>query len=184
MGPADSRRRRFALMFSCTRWVPPTSTGLPDHWRNLSVRAVPNHPGRPGGCTRPLLHPRFKASSPWGAWPPATWRFKAESGSLALRLAPSPREASPAGLLRRLLPWLHVNGQFPWRPPFRSQDRPGLAWRTRLRRFHTQQDFSPPNGRPPVHSEPIGVAGLHPVEFQQRTIRDMVNSSVRRSRTN
>ena len=89
MGPADSRRCRGALMSSCTRWVPPTSTGLPDHWLTLSVRAVPNHPGRPGDCTCPLLRHRYKASSTWGAWPPATWRFEAESGSLALRLAPS-----------------------------------------------------------------------------------------------
>ncbi len=41
-------------------------------------------------------------------------RNEAESGSLALRLTPSPREASPAGLLRRMLAGLHVNGQFTW----------------------------------------------------------------------
>ena len=77
------------LCLRAPRWVPPTSTGLPDHWLTLSVRAVPPHPGRPGDCTCPLLRHRYKASSTWGAWPPATWRFEAESGSLALRLAPS-----------------------------------------------------------------------------------------------
>ena len=94
--PADAAVH---LCLRAPRWVPPTSTGLPDHWLNLSVRAVPNHPGRPGGCTCPLLHRRFKASSTWGAWPPATWRFEAESGSLALRLAPSPTESPAVGSL-------------------------------------------------------------------------------------
>ena len=85
-------------MSSGPRWVPPPGTGLPDHWLNLSVRAVPNHPGRPGGCPRPLLRLRFTASSPLGAWPPAIWRFEAESGSLALRLAPSPRGVPGRGI--------------------------------------------------------------------------------------
>jgi hypothetical protein len=35
-------------------------------------------------------------------------RNEAESGSLVLRLAGSPREASPGGLLRRSLAWLPV----------------------------------------------------------------------------
>ena len=93
--PADAAGH---LCLRAPRWVPPTPTGLPDHWRNLSVRAVPTHPGRPGGCICPLLRPRFKASSTWGAWPPATWRFEAESGSRALRLAPSPRGVPSRGI--------------------------------------------------------------------------------------
>ncbi len=46
-----------------------TPPGLPGSSTDLSPRAVPNHPGEPGGCSRPLLHHRWQASSRMAAWP-------------------------------------------------------------------------------------------------------------------
>ena len=47
-----------------------TSRGLPGSWlADLSPCAVPNHPGEPGGCSRPLLHHRLQASSRMAVWP-------------------------------------------------------------------------------------------------------------------
>jgi len=39
-----------------------TSPGLPGSSTNLYLRAVPNHPGKPGGCLHPFLLHRFQAS--------------------------------------------------------------------------------------------------------------------------
>src|SRR4029077_7311693 len=70
--------------------------------------AAPSHPEESGDCFCPLLHRRFQVSSFSGRL--ATLfllRNEAETGSLVLRLACSPRKASPALLppptLARLL---------------------------------------------------------------------------------
>ena len=49
---------------------PTTRPGLPGPSTALSLRAVPSHPGGPGGCMRPLLHRRQQASSSLEDWPP------------------------------------------------------------------------------------------------------------------
>jgi len=49
----------------------PTLRDLPGSSTDLSTRAVPNHPGRPDGCSCLLLpHRRFQASSCAEDWPP------------------------------------------------------------------------------------------------------------------
>ena len=48
---------------------PATPPGLPGSSTDLSPCAVPNHPGEPGGCSRPLLHHRCQASSRMADWP-------------------------------------------------------------------------------------------------------------------
>jgi hypothetical protein len=63
--------------------------GLPGSSTDLSARALPNHPGRLGRCSRSLLPCRWQASPNLGGWPPPYKCNEAESGSLALGLAPS-----------------------------------------------------------------------------------------------
>jgi hypothetical protein len=72
--------------------------GLPSPQTILSTRAVSNHPGRPScSLSFGLFCSRFQTSPIREGWPPATLCNEAESSSLALRLASSPREASTAG---------------------------------------------------------------------------------------
>ena len=66
-----------------------TAPGLPGSSTDLSARALPNHPGRLGRCSRSLLPCRWQASPNLGGWPPPDKCNEAESGSLALGLAPS-----------------------------------------------------------------------------------------------
>jgi hypothetical protein len=95
--------------------------------RGVGANSVDPHPAGPPrflGRSVPARRPQPPPESPMGAraryFPtgvrlPHLWqsgrsqqRNEAESGSLALRLACSPREASPAGLLRPTLAWLPV----------------------------------------------------------------------------
>jgi hypothetical protein len=82
MSPADSRRSDPRLMPSPRALGSTQTTGSPRLLTNPSARADPNHPGRSNGCVRPLLRHRLQASSSWEAWPPASVRHEAESGSL------------------------------------------------------------------------------------------------------
>ena len=110
-------------------------SGLPGSSTELSVRAVPYHPGEPGGCLHPFLHRRCWLHPIWKTGH-SHKRNEAGTGSLALRLAPLPRRGfAPVGLLRPAPAWLHVNGPFTWWAPFSPQVRPGLSWRTRFRRW-------------------------------------------------
>ena len=64
----------------------PTLPGLPGSFAVLSQRAVPNHPGRLGGCTCSFLPRRFQASSTLEDWPPSSCvtrpnRIRGYSGS-------------------------------------------------------------------------------------------------------
>ena len=64
----------------------PTLPGLPGSFAVLSLRAVPNHPGRLGGCTCSFLPRRFQASSTLEDWPPSSCvtrpnRIRGYSGS-------------------------------------------------------------------------------------------------------
>ena len=83
-----------------------TGPGLPGSSTDLSTRAVPYHPGEPDECTHPLLLRRWQASASLADWPLSSKRNEANMGSLALRLACSPHEASPHRLLDTTLDWL------------------------------------------------------------------------------
>ena len=88
--------------------LPPTPPGLPGSSIDLSAPAVSNHPG---GARPPRLpvpsRPRLGFTLSGRLATPQK-RNEAESSSLALRLTPSPPEASPAGSLRPPLGWLRV----------------------------------------------------------------------------
>src|ERR1700693_4895019 len=116
MGLSDSLQGHPSVMSSRRALVAfaPTLQGLPGSSTDLSTRAVPNHPGRPGECTCLLLpHRRFRLH-------PArkTGRLRlaneAESGSLALRLARSPHEIPPAPLLELTLVRPHAEQAITW----------------------------------------------------------------------
>jgi|SRR5208337_516543 len=79
------------------------SAGSPRLLADLSPCAVPNHPGEPGGRSRPLLHRQYQASSGLGGWRLSVYGNEAESGSLALRLPGSPHQASPGEFLHCML---------------------------------------------------------------------------------
>lgn len=108
MCPADSRAGRLPVMSSLRRWVPPTRrvSQVP---RSIFRHAPsPTTPDGPRGCSCSLLRAGDRLRDLWNPWPTITWRNEVESGSLALRLASSPREASKHGLLRTPLSQLHV----------------------------------------------------------------------------
>jgi hypothetical protein len=48
---------------------PPTGTGLPGSSTDLSLRAVPFHPGEPSRCSHPLLPGWCQASASLADWP-------------------------------------------------------------------------------------------------------------------
>jgi len=74
-------------------------TGLSGSSTDLSARAVPYHPGRPGRHPCSLFIHRQQASPHSGGWPPSLSRNEAETGSLALRLMRLAFGASTMGLL-------------------------------------------------------------------------------------
>ena len=107
-----------------------TPPGLPGSSTDLSPCAVPNHPGEPGGCSRPLLHHRHQASSRMAAWPlslcitrPNRVRLRYGSRVRFARL----RSADPSA--PRWLGYL-LNGQLTGYAPFSLQDQPGFSWRS------------------------------------------------------
>jgi hypothetical protein len=91
-----------------------TAPGLPGSSTDLSARALPNHPGRLDRCSRSLLPCRWQASPNLGGWPPPDKCNEAESGSLALGLAPS------------------LSGKDHFLSPLESQSRDRPAPRVRL----------------------------------------------------
>ena len=76
--------------------------GPPRFSADLSAPAVPNHPGESGRCAYSFHHDRHETSPHPEGWSLSTRIHEAESGSLALRLAPLPFEASP--------PWIAPGG--------------------------------------------------------------------------
>ena len=66
-----------------------TTSGLPGPSTDLSVRALSNHPGRLGRCSRSFLPCRWQASPHLEGWPPPVKCNEAESSSLSLGLTPS-----------------------------------------------------------------------------------------------
>ena len=86
----------------------PAPPGLPGSSADLSSRAVSNHPGRPDGCSHPLLHRRWQASPLSGGL--ATFIFVTRPNRVRLRYGSRlrPGKASPAGLLRPALAGLLV----------------------------------------------------------------------------
>jgi hypothetical protein len=107
MSRSDSRPLpQTRLCFPVSRWghlLAPAPPGLPGSSTDLSPRAVPLHPGEPNVCSRPLLPRRSQASPHLAGWPLSLRFHEADSGSLALRLAGSLPEASPAGSLQLTL---------------------------------------------------------------------------------
>jgi hypothetical protein len=67
----------------------PTLKDLPGSSTDLSTRAAPNHPGRPGRCL-PVASPPVSGFILVGGLTTFHFPNEAESGSLALRLACSP----------------------------------------------------------------------------------------------
>ncbi len=61
MGPSDSRTGQIEVMCSPGLLAYATRVGLPGSSTDLSVRAVPYHPGKSDGCTCPFLHHRWQA---------------------------------------------------------------------------------------------------------------------------
>lgn len=98
--PSDSlagHPGRLCISAGC-RGTTPAGQGLSSSQLNLSMRAAPFTPGsRPAACTccfagRDRLRPLRRLGR-------SHWCHEAKTGSLALRLASSPRGASPPGLL-------------------------------------------------------------------------------------
>ena len=144
MGLSESRREpRRRLCIPSMRWgLRPTRPGLPGSSALLSACAVSNHPGKPNGCLRPLLHRRCQASSSLSAWPLSfsvtrqnRVRFRYGSRFRLSRLR-QPDYSDPRSI------GYMVNGQFTWRPPFRSQEESDLSWRTRGRRGDAESGSS------------------------------------------
>ena len=77
----------------------PSLPGLPGSSTDLSLRAVPNHPGRSGECLL-IASPPVSGFIIFGRLATFALRHEAESGSLALRLAGLLPRFPPGGLLR------------------------------------------------------------------------------------
>src|SRR6266478_8754923 len=77
----------------------PALPGLPGSSTDLSLRAVPNHPGRSGECLL-IASPPVSGFILFGGLATSTQRHEAESGSLALRLAGLLPRFPPDGSLR------------------------------------------------------------------------------------
>ena len=130
MDPSDSYPGRRMVICSHTPLMTCSSrAGLPGSSADLSVRAVPNHPGRPEGCIRSLLHPRRLASHTIGRL--ATLQVDCLRGRIGFAFATARtfatrRISRPPGScpLRYLL-----NEQFTGQAPFSLLDQTGLSWR-------------------------------------------------------
>ena len=97
----------YSLGPSASGYPFPALPGLPGSSTDLSLRAVPNHPGRSGGSLL-IASPPVSGFIILGRLATSTLRHEAESGSLALRLAGLLPRFPPGGS-RRLAPVpLHV----------------------------------------------------------------------------
>ena len=109
---------------------PPWATppGLPGSSTDRSPRAVPNHPGEPGGCGHPLLHHRWQASSRMAAWPLSVCVTRPNRVRLRYGSRVRLRQASSGESLHRPLARLPVEWVITGQAPFSLQDQPGLSW--------------------------------------------------------
>src|SRR5713101_7824006 len=85
----------------------PALPGLPGSSTVLFLRAVPNHPGRSGGCLL-IASPPISGFILFGRLATFTLRHEAESGSLTLRLAGLLPRFPPDGLLHLAPVQLHA----------------------------------------------------------------------------
>src|SRR5438034_10561477 len=103
MGLSDSRPGPPSVMYflgsSASGCLSPALPGLPGSSTDLSLRAVPNHPGRSGECLL-IASPPISGFIILGRLATFIKRHEAESGSLALRLAGLLPRFPPAGLLQ------------------------------------------------------------------------------------
>ena len=142
MGLSDSRPEPFPRL-----WIPsgcggahclPALPGLPGSSTDLFLRAVPNHPGRSGGCL--LIASPPISGFIFGRLATFTLRHEAESGLLALRLAGLLRRFPPDGLLRLAPVQLHartsnLHGEL----LSVHKIKPGLAWCTKARKEEKEE---------------------------------------------
>jgi hypothetical protein len=111
MNPSDSQTSPATVIYSRGQFGAPLqvshSAGSLRFLVDLSIPAVRSHPGGFDRCVCSLLRGRYWLHPFWRAGHPQLLN-EAETGSLSLRLAPSPSEASHHGLLRRAHGRLHV----------------------------------------------------------------------------
>jgi hypothetical protein len=124
MDPADFRLLRWTVIDSRSASSSTRAVGSPRFLTNLSVCAVPNHPGRPTGCVCSLLLQRWQASSSLAAWPPT----QASRGRIGFTCVTAHTFASEGfdvevALKHRLVSYMS-NEQFTWQSPFILRDRP------------------------------------------------------------
>lgn len=131
------------------RFPSPLPPGLPGPSTYLSLRAVPNHPGMPGGCLLPLLLPRWQASPSLAGWP----SFFASRGRIGFTCVTARRFAlrgfvetdySASRSLRYML-----NGQFTWWTPSIPLDPPVSLAHQRTGRVG--EKATPERGLPSPH---------------------------------
>ena len=115
MNPSDSQTSPTTVINSRGQFGAPLqvshSTGSLRFLVDLSIPAVRSHPGGFGRCACSLLRGRCWLHPFWRAGHPQLLN-EAEAGSLSLRLASSPSEASHHGLLRRTHGRLHGQRAF------------------------------------------------------------------------
>ena len=105
--PAAAARR---LCLSAERWTrrPSARAGSPRFLGRSFPTRCPQPPRKAWRLLSPVASPSVAGFISFGRLATFNVRNEAESGSLALRLAGLPPEASPDGLLRRTLGWLSV----------------------------------------------------------------------------
>src|SRR2546422_952954 len=91
-----------------TKLVSSAPPGLPGSSGRSFHARCPLPPRRVRRLHSPVASPPIAGFVIFGSFATLTLRHEAEPGSLALRLACSPREASPTGLLLLTLAWLIV----------------------------------------------------------------------------
>ena len=132
MSPADSLPGLLALMPSVQSFgshPPVRASQVP---RPISRRALP--PTTPAGpAAAPVLSTAgFRLQHSLAAWPPASLRFEAESGSLHIAAHAFASEGSDVRVAPHAAPSATcVHGQVTWLAPFIQLDWPGFAWRSR-----------------------------------------------------
>jgi len=144
MSPADSLPGLLALMPSVQSFgshPPVRASQVP---RPISRRALP--PTTPAGpAAAPVLSTAgFRLQHSLAAWPPASLRFEAESGSLHIAAHAFASEGSDVRVAPHAAPSATcVHGQVTWLAPFIQLDWPGFAWRSRGRRADAENSRIP-----------------------------------------
>src|SRR5205814_7900790 len=110
----------------------------------------------------PVASPPVAGFVIFGSFATLTLRHEAEPGSLALRLACSPREASPAGLLLLTLAWLIVERAINNVHSFQYTRSARLALAHQQTQRTNTQSRSTRSHKPRVHRGRSGVRSARP----------------------